>query len=312
MKQLPCIFISIFVTVTLSCNHTRPVDVNDQGVKIAYTDSKIGDTTLLFVHGWCINKGYWSNQVTYFSKKYRVVTFDMPGFGQSGKNRTDWSTEAYGRDVDSVISQLKLKNVILIGHSMAGDIVLQAAVNNPNVIGLVGVDNFKNVGHLQNRAEKKDFDDAIAALKHNFKYVAIPYFKQDLFSKTTSLAIQKRILNDVTHADTTIAAASMEQGNSFNELAKLHQLKRKLYLINSDVHPADTTGFIRNKIPYQLLYIHGTGHFPMIEDQVDFNLLLENVIENIQKDNSKTISKATDHTDTSPHVSQLPYHTTVS
>ena len=286
MNQLFRLFILIFVALMLSCNHTQPVDVNDQGVKISYTDSRIGDTTLLFVHGWCINKSYWSNQVAYFSKKYRVVAFDMPGFGDSGKNRTDWSTNDYGRDVDSVISQLKLKNVILIGHSMAGDIVLQAAINNPKVIGLVGVDNFKSVGHIENTASKKDFDDAIAALKRNFKSVAIPYFKQDLFSKTTSTAIQKRVLNDVTHADTTIATASMEQGNSFDELAKLHQAKMKLYLINSDLHPADTTGLIRNKIPYQLFYIHGTGHFPMIEDPGDFNLLLERVIQDIKKGNS--------------------------
>ena len=286
MKLLP--YLSLFLTLLLifSCNDAAITKVNDQGVNISYTDTKIGDTTLVFVHGWCINKSYWSNQVTYFSKKYRVVTFDMPGFGESGKNRKDWSTQAYGRDVDSVISQLKLKNVILIGHSMAGDIVLQAAINNPKVIGLVGIDNFKNVGHIENAASKKDFADAIATLKRNFKSVAVPYFKQDLFSKTTSKAIQERVLNDVTHADTTIAAASMEQGNAFDELDKLHQLKMKLYLINSDVHPADTTGLIRNKIPYQLLYIHGTGHFPMIEAPADFNLLLEKVIQYIITGNS--------------------------
>jgi pimeloyl-ACP methyl ester carboxylesterase len=286
MKQLSCIIILAITVLSLSCNRPKQVYVNCKGVKISYTDSKIGDTTLLFVHGWCINKSYWSNQVNYFSRKYRVVTFDMPGFGESGKNRSDWSTKAYSRDVDSVISQLKLKNVILIGHSMAGDIVLQAAINNPNVIGLVGIDNFKNVGHLQNAADKKGFNDAIATLKHNFKSVAIPYFKQDLFSKTTSLAIRTRILNDVTHTDTTIATAVMEQGNNFDEVARLHQVKIKLYLINSDVHPADTTGLIRNKIPYQLLYIHGTGHFPMIEDSKGFNLLLDKVIQDIKKRNS--------------------------
>ncbi|WP_158991262.1 alpha/beta fold hydrolase [Mucilaginibacter sp. L196] len=276
----------ILLTTIFSCNHSEHKDVDDQGVNIAYTDTGKGDTTLLFVHGWCINKSYWSNQVAYFSKRYRVVAFDMPGFGGSGKNRTDWSTYAYGRDVDSVISQLKLTNVILIGHSMAGDIVLEAAINNPKVIGLVGIDNFKNVGHIENAASKKDFADAIAVLKHNFKSVAVPYFKQDLFSKTTSTAIQARVLNDVAHADTTIAAAALEQGNSFDELAKLHQVKMKLYLINSDVHPAGTTGLIRNKIPYQLLYIHGTGHFPMIEAPADFNLLLEKVIRDIKKGNS--------------------------
>jgi pimeloyl-ACP methyl ester carboxylesterase len=78
----------------------------------------------------------------------------------------------------------------------------------------------------------------------------------------------------------------MEQENNFDEVAKLHRLKKILHLINSDVHPADTTGFIMNKIPYQLLYIHGTGHFPMIEEPQAFNLLLDKVIKDIKKENS--------------------------
>ena len=187
---------------------------------------------------------------------------DMPGFGQSGKNRSDWSTMAYGRDVDSVISQLKLNKVILIGHSMAGNIVLQAAIDNPEkVIGIVGVDNFKNVGHLQNAAEKKGFDDAIDSLKYRFRVMASGYFNQDLFSATTSVAIRKRILNDVAQVDTTIATEAMGQYNNFDERVALKKLKTKLYLINSDVHLTDTTGLVKNKIPYQLLYIHGTWTF---------------------------------------------------
>src|SRR5882762_3597848 len=139
----------IITAIQISCSQksaNQHKKISDQGVNIAYTDTGKGDTTLFFVHGWCINRGYWYNQVNYFSKKYRVVTIDLPGFGQSGKNRTAWTPETYGLDVDSVIAQLNLKNVILVGHSMAGDIVLQAAVNAPDrVIGLVGIDNFKGV-----------------------------------------------------------------------------------------------------------------------------------------------------------------------
>jgi pimeloyl-ACP methyl ester carboxylesterase len=136
----PFIVVACFIIATgqISCSQKQTKQsanqqkkISDQGVNIAYTDNGKGDTTLLFVHGWCINKSYWTNQVSYFGKKYRVVTIDLPGFGQSGKNRTVWNAISYGRDVDSVISQLNLKNVVLIGHSMAGDIVLEAAVNAP-------------------------------------------------------------------------------------------------------------------------------------------------------------------------------------
>jgi pimeloyl-ACP methyl ester carboxylesterase len=290
MKLSPYLLLPVIaVAVLFSCNHSAPVisskiNVQDNKVNIAYTDTGKGDTTLLFVHGWAINKGYWSNQSAYFAGKYRVVAIDMPGFGESGKNRADWSTDTYARDVDSTITRLNLKNVVLIGHSMAGDIVLQAAIDNPKaVIGIVGVDNFKGVGHVESPADKKSFSDAMDMMKKNFKGVASQYFSQYLFSKTTDTAIKKRILNDVAHADSTIAIAAMEQGNDFDEVAKLHAADLKLYLINSDYQPTDTSGLVKNKLPYKLFIVHGTGHFPMVEDPKDFNKQLENVIEDIKR-----------------------------
>ncbi len=210
-----------------------------------------------------------------------MITVDLPGFGQSGKNRNVWDTETFGRDVDSVMSQLNLKNVILIGHSMAGDIVLQAAIKEPHrVIGLVGIDNFKGFGRAYNKQDTVDYYAAISQLKHNFKKVAVEYVNQSLFYKTTADSIKKRVLNDVASADTTIAAACMEF-NDFDEVKSLIAVKRKLYLINSDVTPTDTIGFYTKHIPYQIKYIHATGHFPMIEKPREFNIALAQILSEI-------------------------------
>ena len=266
-------------------NTGAKIAVHNDGVNIAYTDTGKNDTTLLFVHGWCINKSYWANQAAYFGKRYRVVAIDLPGFGQSGKNRNQWNTLAFSRDVDSVIKQLKLKKVILVGHSMSGDVVLQTAVDNPKrVIGLVVVDIFKNVGkdEVQTELAKKEYAAAIDSLKHHFKEIAFDYFNQALFYSTTTATVKKRVLNDVAHVDTVIAAACMEPNDDFNEVTKLKAVKTKLYLINSDVEPTDTTHLAANKIPFKLLYIHATGHFPMIEKPQEFNALLEKAIADIK------------------------------
>jgi pimeloyl-ACP methyl ester carboxylesterase len=261
-----------------STANDKPIKISDQGVNIVYSDTGKGDTTLLFVHGWGINRSYWSNQVTFFDKKYRVVTIDLPGFGQSGKNRTIWNAEVFGRDLDTVISQLDLKNVILIGHSMAGDIVLQAAINAPNqVIGLVGVDNFKNVGHSETPQQKKEYTVAINEMKHHFKQFATQWFNQNLFYKTTADSIKTRILNDITKTDSVIATASIED-DGFDETKKLTASKKKLYLINSDYTPTDTTSLKTNHIPYQIFYIHATGHFPMVEKPLEFNTALSDIL----------------------------------
>jgi pimeloyl-ACP methyl ester carboxylesterase len=289
MKKLPALFsLATSIGLWYACTQhpqnkketvISQVKISNHGVNIAYTDTGKGDTSLLFVHGWCINKSYFAGQVKYFGNRYRVITMDLPGYGQSGKNRNSWTVNDFAGDVTSVITTLKLKNVILIGHSMAGEIIVQAKLNTPRqVIGLVGIDNFKGFdGKPETAKAKADYAEAIALLKKHFKTVATTYFNQDLFYKTTNAAIRKRILSDVANADSTIAIASMED-NSFNTVAKLRAAKTKLHLINSDYTPNDTIGFIKAGIPYQLLQIHATGHFPMIENPAEFNRLLQKAI----------------------------------
>jgi len=284
----PVAAISLMALALFSCRQkpaqqtkAKPIAITNNGVNIAYSDTGKGDTTLLFVHGWAINRSYWTNQVAYFKNKYRVITIDMPGFGESGKNRKDWSTIAYGRDIDSVLAKLDLKKVVLIGHSMAGDIVLQAAADNPGrVIGLVGVDNFKGVGIEPTAADIVNFKKAIGEMKHHFQKIAVQYFNEDLFSKTTPDSIKKRILADVAKVDTTVAVASMED-QDFKEVPALKKANKKLYLISSDVTPTDTTELVKQKLPYNIQYIHGVGHYPMVETPKEFNADLERVLKQL-------------------------------
>jgi pimeloyl-ACP methyl ester carboxylesterase len=258
--------------------------IQNNGIPIAYTDTGRGDTTLLFVHGWCINKGYWADQALHFGKRYRVVAMDLPGYGESGRNRKAWDVNTFAGDVNAVIDQLKLKNVILVGHSMSGTIVLQAAINQPDkVIGLVGVDNFKGQGTPpKTAAQKKEIADAIAAMRKDFKQVAFQWFNEGLFYKTTGKAIRARILNDVAHADTAATIGSMEQ-QAYDDVPNLIKCKKKLYLINSDYQPNDTTWLVKNKIPYKLLIVHNTGHFPMVEAPEEFNNRLAEVLADLKR-----------------------------
>lgn len=295
MKKIANVLLSgLTVSLLFSCNNagseakTAPaepaaaVKIEDQGVHIDFTDSGKGDTVLLLIHGWCLNKSYWSDQVTYFKDRYRVVAVDLPGFGQSGKNRSDWSVETYGKDIDSVMDQLNLKNVILVGHSFAGNIIVEAALHAPDrVLGLVGIDNFKGFGQIESKEAKEEDASIMKALKNNFKGIVVEYFKQGLFYKTTDSAVQKRILNDVVQCDSAVAIPSIEAADQYQDVPKLTAVKKKIYLINTDVTPTDTAGFKANKIPYEIYYVHATGHFPMVEKPAEFNTQLAKVIGRI-------------------------------
>ncbi|MDB5060682.1 MAG: hypothetical protein JWP67_525, partial [Mucilaginibacter sp.] len=120
MNLFQRLFVFILCSTAFACTNPKQkhsnfskdkVSIVSNNVRIDYTDTGSGDTTLLFVHGWCINKSYWADQIAHFSKGYRVVAIDLPGFGKSGKNRKVWNTTAFGEDIKNVITQLDLKNV---------------------------------------------------------------------------------------------------------------------------------------------------------------------------------------------------------
>src|SRR5690606_2304409 len=113
--------------------------------------------------------------------------------------------------VRAVIDQLELDHVILIGHSMGGDIILEAAIDNDRVVALVGVDNFKAVGAEYTDEERAQIAAFLDQLRTNFDTAAVGYSKTYLFQPTTDSTAVERVIQSVVAVDSTIAAATLEQ-----------------------------------------------------------------------------------------------------
>jgi pimeloyl-ACP methyl ester carboxylesterase len=255
-----------------------------QEAAIDYNVCGSGNLTLLFIHGWCIDKGYWSYQRDGFCSEYRVVTFDLPGFGDSDSDRQEWTIEKYGQDVNTIIEQLALEQVVLVGHSMGGDIMLEAALNNDKVIALVGVDNFKDVGLVFDEQLKEEISGFLEVLSNNYSEVASAYAEGALFHPATDSMVVERVVGDILRADSMVAINSL--GNLFEyadiEGDKLSKLRKKLYLINSSNTPTDTLALRNIGVDFELSQIDGTGHYPMIEKPGEFNILLRKVLSKIE------------------------------
>jgi len=286
--QLPVL---LLVVILVSCNDAvdrkENVTAKVNNTTIAYNQYGNGDTTLLFVHGWCINKEYWNEQSKYFSDKYKVVTIDLPGFGNSDKNRTEWNFEQYTDDIKEFIKTEKLKNVILIGHSMSGDILLLMDTKYPgSVIGIVGIDNLKKPGVILLEEENKQVENFFAMMGSNFSATVEVYTKENLFPKSADTSIVNRVTNDIKMNDSVIAMKVLLSllVVSQKERDMMQQLKHTLYLVNSDGDRTLIDSLKKYcKASAEVVFVHGTGHYPMIEKPAEFNSALEKVIRMIGK-----------------------------
>lgn len=278
----------LWLLIAAAC-HQQPASsaIKRNGVSIAYERHGSGDTTLLFVHGWCINKEYWQQQVHAFSKNYTVVTMDLPGFGQSGTNRNPWNFADYTEDVKQLIDELKLKNVILIGHSMSGDMILDFSNKYPDhIIGITGIDNLHEPSGAMSEQDQKNTIAFFELFKTKFDSVITATMSLYLFQPSTDTAVKQRVMKNIFNTDSLIAVDILQSLTFFaqEQQTRMKKLHHRLFLVNSDVLPVKLDSL--NKYcakGAEVVYVHNTGHYPMIEKPAEFNNALQQVIHRMKK-----------------------------
>lgn len=111
------------------------------GHKVYYTDQGQGEPTIVLIHGWICNQRFWKEQIPALSKNHRVIALDMIGCGKSDAPQVAYTQELLARSVLAVMDQAKVKDAVLVGHSMGLDVARRVALEHPaRVRALVSMD----------------------------------------------------------------------------------------------------------------------------------------------------------------------------
>jgi pimeloyl-ACP methyl ester carboxylesterase len=105
------------------------------GVACIYQANRTATQTIVLVHGLngrALND--WQYQIPVLATRYHVLTFDLPGFGDSGKGVANYSPREYSRFLHYIIDRYTSGKVMLVGHSMGGAIALRYAASYPQSI----------------------------------------------------------------------------------------------------------------------------------------------------------------------------------
>jgi pimeloyl-ACP methyl ester carboxylesterase len=117
----------------------RLVDVGE--AQVFLHDVGAGPAVIL-VHGFNHHAEAWvRNTGVLAAAGHRVIALDLPGFGRSGIPPMDYSLRGYAGFLFALLDALDIDRAHLVGNSMGGAIVLQAAIERPErVISVTGVD----------------------------------------------------------------------------------------------------------------------------------------------------------------------------
>ena len=242
---------------------------SQDGVAIHYDVYGAGEPTLLFIHGFALDGSLWDAQVKEIAQFERVVTIDLAGHGKSGRDRKDWSIEAFGADVKAVVDDLGADQVLLVGHSMGGPVALEAGRRmKDSLVGIVLVDTLLDVTQKTPEAERDAFTKELRA---DYQKTMAAMAENYLFAPKTPPAVKERVLRAAAALDREAAIAMLRAAWSYDPLPVLREIEAPIRAVNADKFPTNLEENRKAMPGFEVSLVKGSGHYPMLEDPKRFS-----------------------------------------
>lgn len=248
-------------------------------INIHYTETGKGNTAIVFVHGWLGNTNWWNSQEAFLKDRYKIVKIDLGGHGKSDKTRLNWTSKQYSDDLITVINQINASEVILVGHSMSGAFVTEAAVDLPKVKAIILVDTLKDLDDTFDPEQAEEF--MFSHYRKDFKSAVENILPLYLFVDETPITIKNQLQKEFLQQDAELAIKALKPlyEMDIRKIAKLMDIPVRA--INSDSQPTEIENNRKYFKNYDYRVITGTGHYPMLEKPEEFNKILKKVIEEL-------------------------------
>ncbi|MGV2832089.1 alpha/beta fold hydrolase [Myxosarcina sp. GI1(2024)] len=166
-----------------------PQNWNWQGFNITYQSSGETNTdapAIVLVHGFGASWGHWRKNLPVLGETYRCYALDLIGFGGSAKpipgEGIGYTFETWGRQVADFCREVVGSPAYLIGNSIGCIVVMQAAVDNPDLIlGIAAINCSVRLLHERKRATLpwyRNYGSALMQRVLGNKWVGNFFFKQ--------------------------------------------------------------------------------------------------------------------------------------
>ncbi len=234
-----------------------------------------GDQTLIFAHGFGTDQNAWRYQVAAFAPFYRIVLFDHIGAGRSDLSayspRRYRSLYSYAEDLLELCAELRLEDVILVGHSVSGIIGVLAALLDPTrfrqLVLISASPRYLNdpAANYIGGFEQSDLDALYASMSANYHAWASGFAPLAMANpERPELAIEFAKTLAALRPDVAQAVARMIfQSDHRAELPKL-KVPTTIIQANNDIAvPPQVGSYLAEKIPQaELINVDAEGHLP--------------------------------------------------
>ena len=259
------------------------IEIN--GVPIHYTIQGKGSETIVFAHGLLWSEKIFENQISAFQDRYRCLSFDFRGQGQTAVTKSGYDLETLYADTTALIEALGAAPCHFVGVSMGGMIGLRIAARKPELI--------KSLALLATSADTETEENQKSY--RTLAFIARMFGLRVIANRVMPVMFGASFLNDPQRAELKrqwrqnlianrrigVARAAMgaiERGPVYDEL---NRISAPTLVARGDEDMAislEQAKRIHSRIAgSKLAIIPRAGHTPTVEEPAIVNGLLENL-----------------------------------
>ena len=232
---------------------------------------------MLFAHGFGCDQNMWRYVTPAFENDYQIILFDYVGAGKSdvsAYNRERYaSLHGYAKDVLEICDELKLRDVIFIGHSVSSMIGLLAALEQPRYFQkliMVGPSPcYINDAGYTGGFEKKDIEGLLDTMEKNYIGWA-NFLAPNIMGHQERPELGQELAESFCSTDPVIARQFAEVTFfSDNRIdLKKNKIPSLIMQCSEDIiAPLDVGNYLAENLPHSTLRVmKATGHCPHISE----------------------------------------------
>lgn len=247
----------------------------DDDCEIWY-ESRGSGPAVAFASGFMGITDIWRAQIDALSSRYRCIAFDTRGAGRSEKPfpRVAYGVERHARDLECILRHLGVDQVVVVGHSMGGNIACLHALAHPDTVrGIVTVGSY--VSGRQIAAAGNTLEKIKAAVRT--KEARVEFYQVVGLSEEIALESAKWELYAL--------LGNAESFMAFDVTDRLSDIRCPALVVHGDgdiVSPLDPCGIaLRDGLPdAHLEILPGVNHCPMTERPERTTALLLDFLRN--------------------------------
>jgi pimeloyl-ACP methyl ester carboxylesterase len=258
--------------------HNLSINVNS--FDLSYDDFGDGSIPIIFLHGFPFDKSMWEGQLDFLKNSYRVIAYDIRGFGRSTDEETPLSIDLFGEDLILFMNKLNIEKAILCGLSMGGYIALNVMKRFPSHFHALILCDTQCISDTAEGKEKKykmiDQIESNGVNDFNEDFIENVFHKDSIINKKQLVdELRTVVFSNSKHIITKGFLALTERSETCSSINKINIPTLIICGREDQVTPLIQSEFMNKNIKGSLLQIlSDAGHVSNLEQPQAFNKYL--------------------------------------